>query len=96
MKKAIIFDFNGTMIFDTVLNERAWHTTLAPRIGRPLTREDFDRNIIGLTNSVIFRSYLGDNLTAEEKADFVASFDWNAMTEQDEAVWDTVFNHLDN
>jgi hypothetical protein len=36
------------------------------------------------------------NLTAEEKADFVASFDWNAMTEQDEAVWDTVFKHLDN
>ena len=31
-----------------------------------LTREDFDRNIIGLTNSAIFRHYLGEDLTAEE------------------------------
>ncbi|MBR6708098.1 MAG: HAD family phosphatase [Clostridia bacterium] len=78
MKKAIIFDFNGTMIFDTLLNERAWHSTLEPQIGRPLTREDFDRNIIGLTNSAIFRSYLGDDLTAKEIQD---------LTEEKEAEY---------
>lgn len=36
------------------------------------------------------------NLTAEDKAKFVASFDWNRMTMQDDAVWKEIFNHLDN
>ena len=35
------------------------------------------------------------NATKEEKAQFVASFDWHKMTEQDEAVWDEIFAHLD-
>ena len=34
--------------------------------------------------------------SAEDKARFVASFDWNRMTEQDEAVWQAIFEHLDN
>ena len=33
--------------------------------------------------------------TKEEKERFVASFDWNAMTAQDEAVWQKIFEHLD-
>ena len=36
------------------------------------------------------------NLTAADKAAFVASFDWNAMTEQDTAVWDEIFAHLES
>ena len=35
-------------------------------------------------------------VTAKEKARFVASFDWNAMTEQDDAIWQEIFAHLDN
>ena len=33
--------------------------------------------------------------TAEDKRRFVDSFDWNAMTVQDEAVWSDIFAHLD-
>ena len=33
--------------------------------------------------------------TAEDKAAFVASYDWDAMTVQDEAVWQKIFEHLD-
>jgi pimeloyl-ACP methyl ester carboxylesterase len=33
--------------------------------------------------------------TEEEKAAFVASYDWHAMTAQDEAVWKEIFDHLD-
>ena len=33
--------------------------------------------------------------TKEEKAAFVASYDWHAMTAQDEAVWEEIFTHLD-
>ena len=35
------------------------------------------------------------NVTREEKAAFVAAFDWDKMTEQDEAVWNEIFEHLD-
>lgn len=35
------------------------------------------------------------NLTEAEKAFFVASFDWNKMTEQDETVWKKIFECLD-
>lgn len=34
--------------------------------------------------------------TAEDKARFVASFDWDRMTAQDESVWNEIFNHLDS
>ena len=34
--------------------------------------------------------------TAEEKAALVASFDWNRMTAQDDAVWAEIFKTLDN
>ena len=34
------------------------------------------------------------NATKEEKAKFVASFNWEKMTEQDEAVWNEIFAHL--
>ena len=34
--------------------------------------------------------------TKEEKARFVASFDWDRMTEQDTVLWEDVFTHLDN
>jgi len=36
------------------------------------------------------------NVSAEEKARFTASFDWEGMTAQDSAVWDTIFAHLDS
>ena len=36
------------------------------------------------------------NVTAKNKAEFVSSYDWNKMTEQDETVWNEIFNHLDS
>ena len=35
------------------------------------------------------------NVTRQDKASFVASFDWERMTAQDENVWVTIFEHLD-
>ena len=35
------------------------------------------------------------DLTNEEKAVFVASYDWDKMTEQDESVWKAIFDCLD-
>lgn len=36
------------------------------------------------------------NVSKEEKAKFVASFDWERMTAQDDSVWQKIFAHLDN
>jgi hypothetical protein len=36
------------------------------------------------------------NAGAEDKKNFVSSFDWDRMTVQDEALWDKIFAHLDN
>ncbi len=36
------------------------------------------------------------NVSREEKAQFVASYDWERMTAQDDAVWQKIFEHLDN
>lgn len=33
--------------------------------------------------------------TEEEKREFVSSFDWEKMTEQDEQVWEKIFKHLE-
>ena len=35
------------------------------------------------------------NITTEEKREFVASFDFDRMTEQDSAVWNAIFEHLE-
>lgn len=35
-------------------------------------------------------------VTDEQKKAFLASFDWDRMTEQDEAVWNVIFDCLDN
>lgn len=35
-------------------------------------------------------------VTTSQKAEFVASFDWDKMTKQDEIVWNKIFEHLDN
>ena len=35
------------------------------------------------------------NVTSQDKASFVASFDWERMTAQDENVWIKIFEHLD-
>jgi pimeloyl-ACP methyl ester carboxylesterase len=36
------------------------------------------------------------SVSAQEKAAFVASFDWHRMTEQDEAVWERILAHLNS
>ena len=36
------------------------------------------------------------NVTEEEKRRFVSSFDWEAMTAQDESVWEQILTHLED
>lgn len=36
------------------------------------------------------------DLTEQQKQEFVKSFDWDAMTTQDEEVWNVIFEHLES
>lgn len=66
MKKTILFDFNGTMLFDTPLHTRAWHNYMPSVLGRHLTQEELDRYVIGQINCDIFRRFLGTDVPQEE------------------------------
>ena len=35
------------------------------------------------------------NATETDKKQFVAAFEWDKMTEQDDALWKEIFDHLD-
>lgn len=76
-QKVLIFDFNGTMLFDTEMHYRAWHEFMPRHLGRKLPQEELDRNIIGQANMDIFRRYFGDispehieELSMEKEAEY--------------------------
>jgi len=64
--KGIIFDFNGTLVFDTRQHEASWHD-LIPRLrGTGFTEEEFKQHVHGHTNREIFSYVYGRELTAAE------------------------------
>jgi HAD superfamily hydrolase (TIGR01509 family) len=64
--KAVIFDFNGTMIFDSDFHRRVWLEFIPRHTGRKVTSEEIDRNILGRDNASILRKYLGAQLSDRE------------------------------
>lgn len=63
--KALIFDFNGTMIFDSEIQRATWHDYMPPLLGRHLTDEEFEKYILGRDNAHIFRMFLGEDISDE-------------------------------
>ena len=63
--KGVIFDFNGTMIFDTDIHRSVWLEYMPKLTGRPITVDEIDHNMIGVDNANIFRKYLGADLSME-------------------------------
>ena len=63
--KGVIFDFNGTMIFDTDIHRSVWLEYMPKLTGRPITVDEIDHNMIGVDNANIFRKYLGAELSME-------------------------------
>lgn len=57
--KGIIFDFNGTMIFDTAIHRRVWHEFIPRHTGRQITDEEIDKYILGRDNKNILTRFLG-------------------------------------
>jgi beta-phosphoglucomutase len=68
--KGVVFDFNGTLLWDTPLHNRAWDIFLQ-RHHLKMTDEEKDKRIHGRNNELIFRDIFNKNLTSEEILDFV-------------------------
>ena len=56
--KGILFDFNGTMIFDTDIHRAVWHKYMPSLTGKPINDSEIDKYIIGRGNTYIFTSYI--------------------------------------
>lgn len=63
---AILFDFNGTMVFDEKYNKSSWRTFLEARIHRPVTDQEFTDYINGRNIGYTFEHFLQKQLTQEE------------------------------
>lgn len=57
--KGIIFDFNGTLFWDSNLHEQAWSLMAVKYLGHPLTHHEMVVNMHGRTNDNILTWMLG-------------------------------------
>ncbi len=64
--KGIIFDFNGTLLFDTEQHEQAWRDYVKELCGREITDDEFRYCIHGRTNADILKYFLHNGLTDRE------------------------------
>ena len=64
--KGIIFDFNGTLFFDSELHLISFSECFTSRGMTPLDRDFVIKNIFGQQNETIYRSYFNPDPSAEE------------------------------
>lgn len=64
--KGVIFDFNGTLFFDTPKHELAWRKYARQLCEREVSEEEFSRYIHGRTNAEILRYFVGEGISDEE------------------------------
>ena len=62
-KIGVIFDFNGTCIFDGWLHDIAWRTYIEELSGCAVSEDDFRRRSAGKTAGQILESFLGYELS---------------------------------
>ncbi len=51
--KAALFDFNGTLFYDTDKHKEAWKAYGCTLMGRPVTEEEFQASMLGRNNELI-------------------------------------------
>ncbi len=64
--KGILFDFNGTLFFDTDCHVKAFEKYYASKNMDVPSREFIITNLFGLSNEAIYRSYFDANATIED------------------------------
>ena len=61
-----IFDFNGTMIFDGEIQNKAWKTYLEEKIHRPIQEDEFQQYVHGKNIKDTFKYFLNADYSPEE------------------------------
>lgn len=61
----VIFDFNGTMFFDSEKHIKAWSTYVSEMTGKNLSYEEIQKYIVGNTPDHILEHFLGCELTPD-------------------------------
>ena len=76
--KGIIFDFNGTLFWDSEIQENAWKTFGKKLSGRDITDEEFNTYFHGRTNKDTLEYLKKRELTEEEV---------NELAQQKESIY---------
>ena len=66
--KAVLFDFNGTLFYDSDKHYIAWSRFLAKHGLRVPSPEEFQRDFVGTVNTDILRTYVNPDITPEQVA----------------------------
>lgn len=67
MIKGILFDFNGTMVFDGPMHKKAWNAFSLKYRDKPITDDELD-HLHGLTNKRIIEMLMGKGVVSEEES----------------------------
>ena len=76
--RGVIFDFNGTMVFDEKFHELAWKKFFSDKIDREIDDDEYQRNFQGVNVDMILEKYLGQKISREEIAE---------LTEEKEKIY---------
>ena len=69
-KKAVIFDFNGTMFFDTMFQLNAWNRVLEDYDMDPIPEQEYRDVLCGRGSEETVRYVWGENLTKEQSDEY--------------------------
>ena len=77
--KAVLFDFNGTLLFDGKLQDESWHEFFEQKLGKKISAEEYHNKMLSATNEIdVWSNFLGKKLTQAEA---------EAMEEEKEVVY---------
>lgn len=79
--ESIIFDFNGTMIFDEKLQEDSWRQFIKRKLNRHITDEEFQQYIHGINVDVTLKYFFRRDFTRQEA---------EALEEEKETIYRTL------
>lgn len=67
--QSVIFDFNGTLFFDTELHVIAWKAFIKEKMGYEMSDDEFKERIYGRDNIQVIKNYF-PNLSQEEAEEY--------------------------
>lgn len=67
--KGIIFDFNGVLVFDSNLHEKAWAWCMNNICSKEFSDDEILESIHGQTNAQIIRKFVDPNISEQEVSD---------------------------